>query len=327
MRNAKRALANLWTLALVLLLAIGAASCGDVSTAPAPLPGPGALAITTASLPTGTVNQPYATVVGGSGGITPYTWSLAAGSLAMPAGLSFDPATGAITGMPTAVGTTTLIFRLDDESTPNQFVEKSLSLTIVTTPQPLSITTSSLPDGVVNQPYPQTALQASGGIQPYTWSVSPALPNGLSLNVVGSGIISGTPQSGTAGTTTHTFTVFDSAAPFNQTATKQLALKINSEPAPLAITAPAGTTLTKARVGRNYSYPLKGAGGILPYTWSITPALPTGLTLNASTGEITGRVGNNVTPGIYPLTITLKDSFLPTNQTRAKLVTLTVDPA
>jgi hypothetical protein len=244
----------------------------------------------------------------------------------MPAGLSLDPTTGAITGVPTDVGTTALIFRLDDESTPNQFVEKSLSLTIVTTPQPLSITTNSLPDGVVNQPYPQTALQATGGIQPYVWSVS-ALPNGMSLNVVGPGIISGTPQNGTAGTTAHTFTVFDSAAPFNQTATKQLSLKINSEPAPLTITMPTGTTLKSAKMGRSYTYSLQGTGGILPYTWSITPALPTGLTLNASTGAITGKVALTVTPGTYTLTITLTDSFLPTNQAKTKMVTLTVNPA
>jgi hypothetical protein len=87
---------------------------------------------------------------------------------------------------------------------------------------------------VINQPYPQTTLQAAGGIQPYTWSVS-ALPNGLSLNVVGPGIISGTPLSGTAGTTNPTFTVFDSAAPFNQTDTKQLSL-INRHRPLLAIT-------------------------------------------------------------------------------------------
>ncbi|HEX7765944.1 MAG TPA: Ig domain-containing protein [Nitrospira sp.] len=310
---------------MALLLTSGLTGCGDVSHAPAPAPGPGALAITTTSLPTGTVNQPYATVIGGSGGITPYTWSLAAGSPAMPAGLFLDSATGAITGVPTAIGTTSLIFRLDDESTPNQFVEQTLSLTIVTTPQPLSITTSSLPDGVVNQPYLQTALQASGGIQPYTWSVSPALPNGLSLNVVGPGIISGTPLSGTAGTTTHTFTVSDSVAPVNQTATKQLSLKINSTAAPLTITAPSGTTLKTAKVGQNYSTTLQGTGGILPYTWSITPGLPAGLQLNASTGAITGQPANG-TAGIYSLTITLKDSFLPTNQTKTKSVTLTVNP-
>ncbi len=317
----------LWAVLLSLLLTSGLTGCSDVSNAPAPDPGPGLLAIATSALPTGTVNQPYAAVVGGSGGVTPYTWSLAAGSPPLPPNLTLDAATGAITGFPTVVGTTALVFRLEDESIPSQVMEKSLSLTIVTTPQPLSITTTSLPDGVVNQPYPQTSLQASGGIQPYTWSVSPALPNGLSLNVPAAGMITGTPISGSNGTTTHTFTVLDSAAPFNQSATKQLSLKINAAPAPLAIATPAGTTLTAARVGRNYSYTMQGTGGILPYTWSITPALPAGLTLNASTGAITGRVGSNVTPGIYPLTITLKDSFLPTNQTKTKQVTLTVNPA
>lgn len=316
----------LWTVLLYLLLTSGLTGCGDVSNAPAPDPGPGALTIATVSLPTGTVNQPYAAVVGGSGGITPYTWSLAAGSPPLPPNLTLDSVTGAITGVPTAVGTTAVIFRLEDESTPPQAVEKPLSISIVTTPQPLSITTTSLPDGVVSQPYPQTALQASGGIQPYTWSVSPALPNGLSLNVPAAGMITGTPISGSNGTTTHTFTALDSAAPFNQSATKQLSLKINAAPAPLAITTPSGTTLNTARVGRNYNYTLQGSGGILPYTWSITPALPAGLTLNASTGAITGRVGNNVTPGTYPLTITLMDSFLPTNQTKTKAVTLTVNP-
>jgi hypothetical protein len=120
-------------------------------------------------------------------------------------------------------------------------------------------------------------------------------------------------------------TVSDSAAPFTQTDTKQLSLKINPAPAPLAITAPTGTTLQTARVGRNYNYTLQGTGGILPYTWSITPGLPAGLQLNSSTGAITGRAANG-TVGIYTLTITLKDSFLPTNQTKTKQVTLTVNP-
>ena len=80
----------LWGVLLSLLLTSGLTGCSDVSNATAPDPGPGALTNTTAALPTGTVNQPYATVVGGSGGITPYTWTLAAGSPAMPAGLSLD---------------------------------------------------------------------------------------------------------------------------------------------------------------------------------------------------------------------------------------------
>ncbi|MDE3051891.1 MAG: putative Ig domain-containing protein, partial [Nitrospirota bacterium] len=280
--------------------------------------------IVTDSLPGATVNQPYAAVVGGSGGITPYTWSLAAGSPAMPAGLSLDANTGAITGTPTATGTTSLVFRLEDNSLPTQFVEKTLPITVGTTPQPLAISTSSLPDGVVNQPYPPTTLQATGGIIPYTWSVSPALPNGLSLNLLSPGEISGTPLSGTAGTTTHTFTVVDSATPLKQTATTQLSLTINPAPAPLAITAPSGISLPDATVGRKFSYTLKGSGGVLPYTWLITPALPTGLQLNISTGAITGKPASG-TAGGYHLTIVLQDSSLPTHQSTSKPVTLTVN--
>jgi hypothetical protein len=227
----------------------------------------------------------------------------------MPAGLSLDTATGAITGIPTVDGTTSLVFRLEDESIPTQFVEQTLPITIGNTPQPLVISTSSLPEGAVNQPYPPTTLQATGGIQPYAWSVLPPLPNGLQFNVLSPGTISGTPLSGTAGTTTHTFTVADSDVPFNQTATTQLSLKINPAPTPLAITSPAGSSLRDAKVSKNYSTTLKGSGGTLPYTWSIAPALPTGLLLNASTGAIRWPV--RVREVI--LTIVLRDSFS-TNQ-------------
>ncbi|MDE3041967.1 MAG: putative Ig domain-containing protein [Nitrospirota bacterium] len=316
---------SLLAVLLSFISVCGLVGCNDVSHAPPPNPGPGPLTIVTTSLPGATVNQPYAAVVGGSGGITPYTWSLAASSPPMPAGLSPpDANTGAITGTPTVTGTTSLVFRLEDNSLPTQFVEKSLPITVGTTPQPLAISTSSLPDGVVNQPYPPTTLQATGGIIPYTWSVSPALPNGLSLNLLSPGEISGTPLSGTAGTTTHTFTVVDSANPLNQTATTQLSLTINPAPKPLAITAPSGSSLTNATVGQKYSYTLKGSGGVLPYTWSITPALPTGLLLNTSTGVITGKPASG-TAGVYHLTIVLQDSSLPTHQSTSKAVTLTVN--
>jgi hypothetical protein len=317
---------SLWALLVGLVYACGSVSCNDISTAPPPDPGPGPLTIVTASpLPSGTMNQPYATALGGSGGITPYTWSLASGSPALPAGLTLDPITGTLTGTPTATGTTAPIFKLEDSSSPEQTVQKTLSITITTTPQPLTITTASLPEGAVNQPYPPTTLQATGGIRPYTWSVNPVLPNGLQFNVQSPGTISGTPLNGTAGTTTHTFTVSDSDTPSKQTAATQLSLKINPAPTPLAITSPSGSSLPNGRVGKNYSTTLTGSGGILPYTWSITPALPPGLVLNTSTGAITGKPASG-TIGIYSLTITLRDSALPTNQTKDKQVTLTVTP-
>jgi hypothetical protein len=193
--------------------------------------------------------------------------------------------TGAIVGTPTALITTTPIFQLQDASSPAGFVQKPLTISILTTPQVLSMTTASLPKGIVNQPYPNTTLAATGGFQPYTWSVNPALPNGLQLNVVSSGTISGTPLAGTEGTTNHTFTVTDSTTPFNQTSDRQLSLTINLTVPPLTITFPAGNTLPNGKVGRFYSQTLLASGGTQPYSWSVSSTLPDWLQL--------GRVNTN----------------------------------
>ena len=60
------------------------------------------LNITTAFLPDGKPRVAYNQTLAASGGTPPYTWSITTGTL--PAGLSLDPTTGAITGTPTATG-------------------------------------------------------------------------------------------------------------------------------------------------------------------------------------------------------------------------------
>lgn len=63
---------SLWAILTALIYASGLAACGDTSNVSPPPAGPGPLSIATQSpLPSGTVNQPYATVVGGSGGRHP----------------------------------------------------------------------------------------------------------------------------------------------------------------------------------------------------------------------------------------------------------------
>ena len=311
-----------WLILMALVYASSLAGCGDTSNVSPPPTGPGPLTIATNSpLPSGTVNQPYATIVGGSGGTTPYTWSLASGSPALPAGLSLNATTGAIAGTPTALETATPIFRLQDASSPSGVVEKPLTISILTTPQALSITTASLPRGVVNQPYRNTTLAAIGGIQPYTWSVNPALPNGLQFNVVSSGTISGTPLAGTEGTTNHTFTVTDSTAPINQTTNRQLPLTINSVVPPLTIVDPAGSTLPPGQVDMLYSQTLRASGGTPPYTWSVSPALPDWLQLDESTGSLTGTPP---TRDKFSRIYTVHDSTLPTNLTVSRLISLRI---
>jgi Putative Ig domain len=81
-------------------------------------------------------------------------------------------------------------------------------------PQPLKIKTTSLPNGTLGVPYPTTTLQATGGVLPYTWSLTAAsapLPAGLTL--ASDGTISGTPTGTTTGVFSITVQVADSEAP------------------------------------------------------------------------------------------------------------------
>lgn len=101
----------------------------------------------------------------------------------------------------------------------------SASVTItVKPPQPLNITTTTLPDGVLTVDYPTgTKLQATGGVTPYQWNVSSlSLPAGLAL--AADGTISGKPN-GTTGTINFTVQVTDNETPA-MTATKDLSIKI-----------------------------------------------------------------------------------------------------
>lgn len=88
-------------------------------------------------------------------------------------------------------------------------------------PTVFAITTTSLPNAVIDQPYNQT-IQVTGGTQPFAWTQLGSLPAGLSFNTV-SGVISGTPT--TAGTYNFTVTVTDQSPP-SQSATKQLSIVV-----------------------------------------------------------------------------------------------------
>jgi len=140
-----------------------------------------------------------------------------------------------------------------------------------------SITPTTLPAGEQNVPY-STTLAASGGTQPYTWSITTGtLPSGLSLNS-GTGVISGTPTA--SGTGNFTVQVTDANS---QSATKGLSITIATLPSVTTTTLPGGTQNTA------YSTTLAASGGTQPYTWSITTGtLPSGLSLNSSTGVISG---------------------------------------
>lgn len=73
----------------------------------------------------------------------------------------------------------------------------------------------------------------------------------------------------------------------------------------ITISAPIST----AQVGIAYSSSCAASGGVPPYTYSISSgALPTGLSLNTSTGAITGTP---TTAGQFQFTCFVSDSFVP----------------
>lgn len=271
------------------------------------------LSITTTSpMATGTQGTVYSqTVQTNGGGIPPLTWSITSGSL--PAGLNIIPNTGAISGTPTSTGTFNFAVQAVDSGTPQQSASKALSLSIQTAP--LSIATTSLPNGVLAQSYANATLQSAGGTPPVTWSISAgSLPSWATLNTT-TGAITGTPNA--SGTTTFTVKAADTSVPTPQTATKQLSILVNSAVSIGTVSLPNGI------VGSSYSATMTATGGVTPYKWSIfSGALPTWASLNTSTGAITG-IPNAA--GTANFTVQVTDSSNPQQAaTQALSVTATV---
>jgi len=306
-------LAVVVSFAYVCLLT-GCNDASTVSTSPVSTPpSSGGLIITTTSLQSATVGQPYNFTVAGSGGAPPYTWLV---TPALPSALQLNTASGVISGTPGAntIGTTSHTFVLQDSASNSD----TLLLTLTVNPATLAINPITLPPGVINQPYSQTTLTATGGVPPYTWSVSPSLPNGLQFNVAGPGTISGTPLNGTVGMTDHTFTVTDNSAPTRRTASTDPPLRLTITSLFITTNSP----LPNARVGRSYNTTLQRSGGTAPFTWSVSAPLPSGLQLNSTTGVIFGTPAQG-TLGVHTRTYTVQDSSNP-RQSFSKPLTLNI---
>jgi len=86
------------------------------------------LVITTGSLAAGQPGVAYSQTLAATGGLVPYTWSIASGSL--PDGVTLDTATGTISGTPTTPGTPLFTVRATDSESPADTATKALSIQI-----------------------------------------------------------------------------------------------------------------------------------------------------------------------------------------------------
>jgi hypothetical protein len=95
---------------IVFVLAMFLAACAGTPSAPSPR----RLRITTASLPAAVLNNPYSQQLKAQGGVGPYDWSIASGSL--PPGISLT-SSGLISGKPASVGTYLFTIQVMDSKT------------------------------------------------------------------------------------------------------------------------------------------------------------------------------------------------------------------
>jgi hypothetical protein len=141
--------------------------------------------VTGVAPPPATAGAPYAQTISASatGGTPPYTWSLSG----MPPGLSFDPASLALSGTPSTAGSFSMTLEVDDSA--GKSARRTVPLTVAAST--LSITTPrQLPAAVLSAPF-AAAMSAIGGVPPYNWSAT-GLPAGLAIDSA-SGIIGGAP--------------------------------------------------------------------------------------------------------------------------------------
>ncbi|MDR3280073.1 MAG: Ig domain-containing protein [Synergistaceae bacterium] len=243
----------------------------------------------------GTLGTSYSAWIAASGS-APISWKLELGSL--PDGLKWavENSQGGrinITGTPNMPGTFTFRFYVSNwVSAGYHYIGSTKDFTIVIQ-GPSKITTTSLPAGTEGVLYNQ-ALSAHGPV--LNWAVEPGapLPDGLYLN--SGGVIFGTPTK--AGTFTFSIKTTNAWA----SDTKILTIVINSSgvaPGIVTSSLPGGTA------GAAYSQALS-ATGTTPITWSLdSGSLPNGLSINGTTGVISGTP---TTAGTFNFTIKATNS-------------------
>jgi hypothetical protein len=268
-----------------------------------------ALSITTIAIPNGLLTAVYTpftlAATGGSNSSANYTWTwTAASGSSLPPGLALSSA-GVITGSPTAGGTVSVVFKISDSVSGTN---TSTTLPVTVTYPTLSITTKSLPNGLLNSAYSPLTLAATGGSDSsanYSWTWAAAsgssLPTGLALSTAG--VLSGTPTTG--GSFSVVLTVADSVSKTNASATLPLSityptLSITTSTLPSGVLNTVYTPVTLTATG--------GSDKTADYSWSWAAAtgssLPAGLTLSTA-GVLSGTP---TAAGNYSVVITVKDS-------------------
>jgi hypothetical protein len=145
-----------------------------------------------ASFPTAEIGRPYSAKVSASGGLPPYAYKLASGSL--PAGLVLDEKTGVVRGKPTQAGIVAVTFSVTDAS--GRRADSPVRFRVA---EKLAIGTSRLPLTRVGRSY-AARLRTTGGVAPTRWQLrSGTLPRGIRLDPAAGTLSGAAREAGTFG--------------------------------------------------------------------------------------------------------------------------------
>jgi hypothetical protein len=266
-------------------------------------------AISTTTLAAGAVGTAYNATVMATGGAGTLTFAVSVGTL--PAGLTISSA-GAITGTPTAVGTSNFTVKVTDSSVGGpQSATKALSITVNQAPAFTSGSSTTFTVGsagtftVTTTGTPTSALTETG-----------ALPSGVTFvdNGNGTGTLSGTAGPGTAATYPITLTASNGVG---TAATQNFTLTVGQ---PAAITSAGSTTFT---VGTPGTFAVTTTGFPKP-SLTETGALPSGVTF-VDNGNGTATLSGTpaaATGGTYTITVKAHNGI---GTDASQSFTLTVD--
>ena len=199
------------------------------------------------------------------------SWSI---DPALSSGLMFNTANGEISGIPDALSVLT-VYTISATNTGGT-VTATVNITVNAVTPVLSYTPDSLV--LTNNSAMTTLSSTTPGEDIVSWSIDPALSSGLTFNTA-NGEISGIPDA------LSVLTVYTiSATNTGGTVTATVNITVNAV-APVLSYSPDSFILTNNSAMTTFS-PTTSGGDIV--TWSIDPALSSGLTFNTASGEISG---------------------------------------
>ena len=264
---------------------------------------------------TGTVGVVWASsnnLVLASEGTSPYLFALTSGLL--PAGLTFNTATGAIAGTPAANTSGTYLVTVTATDSANVPVTGSVSFTVTVAGGLFLSATGTSPFsgtfGTANASL--TTVTATGGLFPYTYAITTpsSLPTGMTVGA-SSGVVGVTALT-PAGV--YSITVSGTDATTTTPVTGSVSFSLNHA---LLMTPTAVATPSTGVAGPVRTITATGGTGTITYATATA-----GFTVNSTTGVVSST--NGTVAGTYSIVVTATDGTIAPGATGAATGTITI---